>query len=293
MISRRQGARSSLMGQLKRLEFDTVTLVGRENELQQLRTAFSSPLHHPLVGISGYSGVGKTALVETFIHEKQEAEKDDSTWFSFGKYDQQSSSMPYSAITLALSKLVIEHEHAVASSCKANVMSEEDLALVLGIVPDLKRCFDVELLGGNDEDITNGPFRSEQLRSALVSFIRVLSKHQRIAICLDDVQWADTSSLELIESLAATEPTEEECSSLSLFMIWRTNELESAPALRKMLKRCPPLTIEVGNLAVESLNELLTHTLQRRLNDDSVMELAKVIHRKTQGNGETLKSQIR
>lgn len=283
------------MGQLKRLEFDTVTLVrGRENELQQLRAAYSSSSHHPLVGISGYSGVGKTALVEAFVREIQEGEQDprSTTWFLFGKHDQQSSSMPYSAITFALAKLAIEHEHAVTSWCKDSVMSEDELALVVGVVPDLNRCFDGKSErqeSGDEGDTTiSRSFRSEHLRSALTSFIRIISKHQRIVICLDDVQWADKASIALIECLATPEPTDfsEECSNLSLFLIWRANELESTPALMEMLTRCPPLTIEVGNLTVESLNEILAHTLQRRLNDNSVMELAKVVHRKTQGNGE-------
>lgn len=295
MSSRRLSNHNSSVGQLKRLEFDTRTLVGREKELEQLKAAYSSG-QQPLVGICGYSGVGKTALVETFVREVQEREEDSKTWFTFGKYDQQTSSMPYSAISFALSKLASEHEGKVSALCTESEMDEDEIAKVLGIVPDLKRCFAQEDKTTKDEDeVHSGACRPEQLRSALASFIQILSKNHRLVICLDDVQWADTASLELIESLAAipgpiesNEGTPEGSSNLSLIMIWRSNELESATAVRNLLSRCPPLIIEVGNLTVESLNEMLAHTLERRLNDDSVMELTKVIHRKTQGNGETI-----
>lgn len=103
-FQRRATGRNSLVAHLTKLEFGELPLVGRDEELKQLKDAFRG--NSNIVGVAGYSGVGKTALIETFTNQVMEHDNDDGCWILKGKYDQQVSSLPYSAIAAALMTLL-------------------------------------------------------------------------------------------------------------------------------------------------------------------------------------------
>jgi len=281
------------VAKLKRLDFQNVPVVGREAELEQLKAAFRSG-EHPLVAVSGYSGVGKTTLVTSLLDDID----DEGTWFLTGKYDQQASSRPYSALSLALEKLVEDKSPVVRQVLQENPMDPEQVDLICGMVSSMADVFlsndsleaheDHHTSAINDE-VNTGVFRSERMRDAFVSLIRLFSKERKIVMFLDDVHWADEASLDLIQTLVcATNLAPNSApvvdTNLMTILTFRSNEVSRSPALVQMLETSSPLTLEIGNLSAEALNKVVASSIERH-REGECLELSRLFHRKTGGNG--------
>jgi len=266
--------------------------------MEQLKAAFHSGSPR-FVTVSGSSGVGKTALVSRFANDIENREQ--GAWFLTGKFDLQASSTPYSALAIALDRLVEEFSQGVRAALETNPMDLDEAALVCGVVPSLADILlpaesSVNNVLQVDHDVSPGVFRAERIRDALVSLLRRFAKDLRVVVFLDDVHWADDASLSVLQCLVDEERNESGASvetknDLMLILSFRTNEVgHGAPALTTMLENSPDhLALELRNLSVKDLNEVVVHAVeQRRLggNEDDTIELTEIIHRKTGGNGE-------
>lgn len=261
-------------------------LYGREAEITTLINAFErvatidvSPTE--LMLVTGYSGVGKTVLVQEIYQSVAEKRG----YFISGKFDQFQRNIPYSAIVDALSDLI--EELLGESKTKLNQWREKFLTalgvngqIIIDVIPKL------ELIIGKQPAIAELAAIAAQNRFNLVfkNFIHVFcdSKHP-LVIFLDDLQWADLASLKLIELIMM----DMDINYLFLVVAYRDNEIDLAHPLVMLLNRLRREGAVVNQiilkpLAVNHVEQLIGDTLNSKT--EYVRSLAKLVWRKTQGN---------
>jgi len=261
-------------------------LYGREVEIATLLAAFNrvsaqGESQIEMILVAGYSGIGKSALVQEIykpITEKR-------GYFISGKFDQFQRNLPYSAVVSAFQELV--RQLLAESQAQLNQWREKLLnavgvngQLIIDVIPE------IELIVGKQPAVLElGPTESQN-RFNLVfgNFIRAFcSREHPLAIFLDDLQWADSATLKLIELMMA----DPEMQYLFLIGAYRDNEVNSshplAIALDGLQKSGATVNfITLAPLALEPINELITETLQ--VEPESVVPLAELVWQKTAGN---------
>ena len=241
----------------------------------------SAPASSEMLLVSGYAGIGKSALVQELykpITRKR-------GYFISGKFDQLQRNIPYSAIADALQKLVQQllgepDEHLQQWRLRLLTALGSNGQIVIDVIPE------VELIIGKQSPVPEVGATEAQNRFNRVfqQFIRVFcSKEHPLAIFLDDLQWADSATLKLIELMMLDEQTQ------FLFPIgaYRDNEVNPAHPLALMLERLRKQRavlqeIVLAPLTLEPLSQLIAETLHQ--NTDTGRSLAQLVLRKTEGN---------
>jgi PAS domain S-box-containing protein len=276
-------------------------LYGREVEIEALLAAFNrvaeienvSEAHRPenitgnsqfkveMMLVSGYAGVGKSALVQE-LYKPIAAKRG---YFLSGKFDQFQRNIPYSAIVNALQKLVQQLLSEPADQVKqwrSRLLTTlgSNGQIIIGMIPE------VELIVGKQPPVAEVGATEAQNRFNRVfgQFIRVFcSKEHPLVIFLDDLQWADSATLNLIELIMLDEQTQ------SLFLIgaYRDNEVNPTHPLVLMLERLRKQgavlqEIILAPLTLEPLSQSIAETLHQ--NNDTVRSLAELVLCKTEGN---------
>ncbi|MBI4780782.1 MAG: AAA family ATPase [Oscillatoriophycideae cyanobacterium NC_groundwater_1537_Pr4_S-0.65um_50_18] len=276
-------------------------LYGREEEIAALLAAFERVAGRGGVGrkrgedvesdsistssemmlISGYAGVGKSALVQE-LYKPITARHG---YFTSGKFDQLQRNIPYSAIVDALRKLVQqllgEPDEQVQQwrSRLLNALGSNG-QLIIDVIPE------VELIIGNQPSVSEVGATETQNRFNRVfqQFIRVFCANDHpLVIFLDDLQWIDSATIQLIELMLLDEQTQ------YLFLIgaYRNNEVNPthpfAMALERLRQQGAVLEeIVLASLTLEPLTQLIAETLHQDTN--TVRSLAELVLRKTGGN---------
>src|SRR6202522_881735 len=178
-------------------------LYGRGREIDTLLAAFDRVVASgapELVLVSGYAGIGKSSVV----NELHKALVPARGLFASGKFDQYKRDIPYATLAQAFQSLVRhilgkgevelgEWRDALREALGANG------SLVVNLVPEL------ELVIGKLPPVADLPLQQAQGRLQLVfrRFLGVFARPEHpLALFLDDLQWLDTATLELLEQLA-------------------------------------------------------------------------------------------
>ncbi|MBD2463559.1 AAA family ATPase [Oscillatoria sp. FACHB-1407] len=249
------------------------------------------PTHSKLTLVSGYSGVGKSALVQE-LYRPITARRG---YFTSGKFDQLQRNIPYSAIVDALRKLVqqlLSEPDQQVQRWRSHLLNalESNGQLIIDVIPE------VELIIGEQPPIPEVGAAEAQNRFNRIfqQFIRVFcSQDHPLVIFLDDLQWIDSATLKLIELMLLDEQTQ------ALFLIgaYRDNEVTAIHPLALSLENLRkqgvvPHNIVLSPLTLEPLNQLIAETLHQTV--DTVASLAELVLHKTEGNpffvGEFLRS---
>lgn len=258
-------------------------LYGRQQEIGRLLAAFerANTGNATLLLVAGYSGVGKTSLVE----EVRWPIARRRGFFIRGKFDQFKRNVPYSALVNAFRELV---RHLLTGSEEQLGAWRDRILEALGhngrIITDVIP--EVELMIGPQPELeTLSAMEAEhRFNRTLQAFIRLFHRPDHpLALFLDDLQWADSGTLKLIELLLG----EPETGHLFIIGAYRDNEVPADHPLRRMVERlehrqCDVEHILVPPLRQEQVVELLNDTLHR--NDRPVLDLARLIVEKTGGN---------
>ncbi|MBD1939865.1 ATP-binding sensor histidine kinase [Microcoleus sp. FACHB-68] len=258
-------------------------LYGREREIETLLMAFERVYAGTteLMLVSGYSGIGKSALVQV-LYKPITRRKG---YFIAGKFDQFQRNIPYSAVVSAFSELV--RQLLTESEVQLNRWREKLLAafgpngqIIIDVIPE------VELIVGSQPAIAElGPTESQnRFNLVFQNFIQVFcSREHPLVIFLDDLQWADSATLKLIELMLMDEGTQ------YLFVIgaYRDNEVSPTHPLMMTLDTLRHEEAVINQLSLEPLNLeqislLIAETLHS--NEQAVKPLAELVVRKTQGN---------
>ena len=178
-------------------------LYGREREVETLLAAFDRVVESgapELVLVSGYSGIGKSSVV----NELHKALVPSRGLFASGKFDQQKRDIPYSTLAQAFQSLV---RPLLGKSDAELARWREALLEALGpngrlmtdLVPELK------LIIGEQPPVPELEPQQAQGRFQLVfrRFIGVFARPEHpLALFLDDLQWLDAATLDLLEDLS-------------------------------------------------------------------------------------------
>ena len=271
------------------------TLVGREKELNTLMDTFnrinqntphgdSSTRNKPaaveIALVSGEPGIGKSSLV----NELQKPLILTNGYFLSGKYEQLRGDSPYSAIIIGLKGLIrrilVEDDNKI-SEIKEKLLSAvgSNGQIIIDIIPELEKIIgpqpDIkELDPGEAKNRFNNLF--ERVISVLTQLF------QPMVFFLDDLQWADMGSLQLIQKILTS------ASSNLLFVgSYRSNDIHAAHPLFQLIQEIQnnkiPLThINLGPLNESQITALVVKFLKcAKL---SGIQLAQIIHEKTGGN---------
>ncbi|MCP4135247.1 MAG: AAA family ATPase [bacterium] len=249
-------------------------LYGREQELETLMSAFERVRKGSteLMLVSGFSGIGKSVLV----NEIQRPVVKHKGYFISGKFEKLKKDVPYSAIIPAFTGLARQ----ILAEGDANIDRwKEKILSALGpngiIVTDIIPLF--ELIIGKQANVPSlGPVESQNRFNRLFQrFIKVLAgKEHPLVLFLDDLQWADSGSLHLLE-LFTTDP---DIKHLFIIGAYRHNEIPD-----EIIKSGGTVnTIFLQPLSVEHVNQLLGDTLNRP--PEETKSLTKLLIKKTGGN---------
>ena len=259
-------------------------LYGRDQAREVLLDAFrrvgntDSP---EFVLVSGYSGVGKSSVV----YALQKAMGPARGFFAACKFDQYKRNIPYATLAQAFKRLILQ---ILAKSDAEVAHWREALQEVLGpnaqlivnLVPE------IEYIIGDQPAVPDLPPKDAQNRFQMVlrRFLGVFARPQHpLVLFLDDLQWLDVATLELLEYLLSAP----EVDHLLLIGAYSTNEVNPAhPVMQRLAsirnRAVSVHEIELASLELCDLEALLADALH--CERSRCEALAKLVHGQTGGN---------
>ncbi|MBD2680201.1 MULTISPECIES: AAA family ATPase [Nostoc] len=258
-------------------------LYGREQEISQLLTSFErvSQGATEIILVSGYSGIGKSALVNE-IHKPITQRRG---YFIHGKFDQLQRDIPYAAITQAFSDLIrqlLTESEITIQTWKQKILEAlgNNGQIIIDIIHDLEKIIGkqppIEQLG-----ITEAQNRFNLFFGIFINIF--CQKEHPLVIFLDDLQWADLASLNLIELLI----TNADSQYLLIIGAYRDNEVTPTHHLMHTLEQIKKAEVRANQIMLQPLeNKYINQLIADTLNcpKKKTTSLAKLVNQKTGGN---------
>lgn len=254
-------------------EAEIVTLIAGAERVSQGSTE--------LMLVAGYSGIGKSALVQE-IYKPLTRQRG---YFIAGKFDQFQRDIPYASLIQAfqslMRQLLTESEAAIAIWRKKLVKALGKTGqVIIEVIPELER-----IIGPQPAVPTLGPTEAQnRFHFVFQNFIQVFTQPEHpLVMFLDDLQWADGASLKLIQLLMTTPETHY----LFLMGAYRDNEVSPGHPLMLTLEDIKKTNaivnqITLSPLTLEHLIQLLTDIFHCQ--PQIVKPLAELVQTKTGGN---------
>ncbi|HEY6721454.1 MAG TPA: AAA family ATPase, partial [Burkholderiales bacterium] len=259
-------------------------LYGREREIDTLLASFDRVVDDgtpEFVLVSGYSGIGKSSVVNE-LHKVLVAPRG---LFASGKFDQYKRDIPYTTLGQAFQSLV----RSLLSQSEAELGRWRDSLsealgpngqLIVNLVPEL------EFVIGRQPPITDLPPQDAQNRFQMVfrRFLGVFARKEHpLALFLDDLQWLDAATLDLLEHLV----THSEVRHLLLVGAYRDNEVGPAHPLLRTLAAIRAVDARVHEIVLaplerDDVGRLIADALH--CEPEHARPLAQLVHEKTGGN---------
>ncbi|MDZ8050786.1 MAG: AAA family ATPase [Aulosira sp. ZfuVER01] len=263
-------------------------LYGREAEVATLMAAFERVASgsSELMLVSGYSGIGKTCVVNE-VHKPIVGARG---YFIAGKFDQFKRNIPYTSLIQAFQSLVrqlLTESTAQIQAWKEKLLTAlgENGQVIIDVIPE------VELIIGTQPAIAQLGATETQHRFNLVfgQFIGVFTTQDHpLVVFLDDLQWADSASLNLIELLMSDSDAYGGKLRQYLLLIgaYRDNEVSPTHPLMMSLSKIQTADAVVNNIFLSPLQLTDVQALVGdTLNDiERSQELAELLFHKTGGN---------
>ena len=270
-------------------------LYGREEQVKTLLDAFDRvsgetepatpssssipprPVRPELVLIAGYSGIGKTSVVD----EVQKPIVKKRGLIARGKFDLYRRNQ--SALLAAFQQLIMQLLTQDTTVWRERLLTAlgSDAQLLIDVMPDLER------LIGPQSAVPPLPALDTEKRfiRTFMNFVSVFcAADHPLTLFIDDLQWSDTISLHLIRSLFMMEGAY-----LLIILAYRDNE---TPPLHPLIRMVEELreeelgdrihSILLQPLHLHHITALVSDTL--RCSSESAAELARLLLMRTQGN---------
>jgi len=258
-------------------------LYGRESEVFSLLAAFDrvSAGSTEMMLVSGFSGIGKTAVVNE-VHRPIVRQRG---YFIKGKFDQFQRTLPFTVFVQAFRDLMgqlLSETDAKVEQWKWEILAAlgENAQVIVEVIPELERII------GQQAPVPELSGSAGQNRFNLLfeKFIQVFTtKDHPLVIFLDDLQWADSASLKLIQLLMS------DVDNCYLFLIgaYRDNEVFPAHPLMLTLAEIQKTEAKVNTITLAPLdradvNSLVADTLA--CSTALAQPLTELVYQKTQGN---------
>ncbi len=258
-------------------------LYGRATEIQTVSDAYARVAagESRLVLFEGYAGVGKTALAE----EARRLCAAQGAIFVDGKFDQFNRGAPYESLLQALGKLVRyigTQSHSSLEGWQARLREAlgEVGHVLTDLIPELE-----DIIGRQSELLETSPAEARnRFQNAVARLMRGVATAERpLVLFMDDLQWADLPTIDLLGSLALSP---DEHPHVLVLGAYRSNEVKEGHPLDSCiagLRQADAALDEVslGPLGEDAVLELLTDALG---SVPGRVRLAVLCHEKTQGN---------
>jgi PAS domain S-box-containing protein len=259
-------------------------LYGRDREIDTLLASFNRVVANgrpELVLVSGYSGIGKSSVV----NELHKVLVPPRGLFAAGKFDQYKRDIPYATLAQAFQSLVrslltqSEEELGRRRACLIDALGPNG-QLIVNLVPEL------ELVIGKQPPVAELPPQDAKNRFQLVlrRFFAVFARPEHpLALFLDDLQWLDRATLDLLEHLV----THPEVRHLLLVGAYRDNEVgPTHPLLRTLetIRKADARVHEIvlAPLELDDVGRLIADALH--CEPEHARPLAELVQEKTAGN---------
>ncbi|WP_443689873.1 ATP-binding protein [Nostoc mirabile] len=256
-------------------------LYGRETEVETLLQAFErvSLGATEMMLVAGFSGIGKTVVVNE-VHKPIVRQRG---YFIKGKFDQFQRNIPLSALVQAfrdlMGQLLTESDTQI-QQFKTNILAAvgDNGQVIIEVIPELEKII------GQQPPVTEFSGTAAQNRFNLLfqKFTQVFTTEAHpLVMFLDDLQWADSASLMLMQLLMA------DTGHLLLIGAYRDNEVNPAHPLMLTLNDIQKTaatinTITLAPLSQGQVNQLVADTL--KCTENLALPLSLLVSQKTQGN---------
>lgn len=282
--------------------FQPTPLFGRTKEVKQLLESFQTLLaarnvsqttcqHQRLVIVHGVSGMGKTSLVESALRE---VVCDNQGYFCTGKFAQKGSTHDaYSALMAAFSELcdlVVQSSDFEQRKDHIRKVLGADGYILANQISNIQHLFPRNDCADKDGS-SNLPYDYALDNSSLArfqlackSFLHAISSDAHpVVIFIDDIQWADEGSRQLISTLVE----DEKFRNLLFVLTYRDEEAESAISILPQTTK-GYVDIHLRSLDLPDIQELIGHIMDLDSSQtsalDEVKQLSQLVQSRTKGN---------
>ncbi|MFZ6649562.1 diguanylate cyclase [Undibacterium sp. TJN25] len=260
------------------------TLYGREVQKKVLLDAAARVVvntNPELVLVSGYSGIGKSSLV----NELHKSIIQPRAVFVSGKFDQYKRDIPYATLAQALQSLIrqllsqSERELLIWRQAILKAVGNNG-QLMVDLIPELRF-----VIGEQAATIELAPDEAlNRFQTVFRQFLGTFAMAERpLIIFLDDLQWIDPASLKLLEHLM----THSEVRHVLFIGAYRDNEVTAAHPLMLTKDTIQKSKASVHEVVLAPLQEgdvarLVADTL--RCDVKVTATLSQLVYEKTEGN---------
>ncbi|MNO19097.1 Serine/threonine-protein kinase PknB [compost metagenome] len=272
------------VGQSQTALFVEPELHGRDYEISVLTQAFYSTCFGSteIIYVSGEAGIGKTSLIDEVFRKIQQSHP---FFYITGKFEQISKESPYHPIIQAFRGLMRHllgerQDQSELWRLKLQEALGNNANVIASIIPE------VSLFLGEVSPVEELPANESKKRFIYVfrRFVQALtSREHPLVLFIDDLQWADASSLQLIHALLC----DPECQYLMFVCAHRHADagLSSLPGYEEdgsINEQATVKHIELSPLSLDQMNRIVMGTLN--CNADTAMPLTELLYHKSGGN---------
>ncbi len=265
------------------------TLYGCDLQKEQLNQALALAREgsQPFVLVSGYSGMGKSSLVQNHFYPLA----DEDIKFAYGKCDLQT--IPYAGIIKALRLLVCQILTAPEADLQAwrskllELLGDQS-QIIVDLIPEL-----AIMIGTPAKPRVVGSLeRQNRLNRLLQQFISIfISPQQPLVLFIDDLQWADTATLHFLRYLIQSQELPH-CLIIGAYRIQDRSHQTAIAELKEDLQSSQlMIEITLDRLQPETINEFIADSL--KMAPTACLSLVRCIDQQTAGNPYFIKEFLR
>src|ERR687885_639621 len=256
-------------------------LYGRKKEVAQLLAAFErvSLGTTEMMLVAGFSGIGKTVVVNE-VHKPIVRQRG---YFIKGKYDQFQRNIPFSAFVQAFRDLMgqlLSESDTQLQTWKTKILAAvgDNGQVLIDVIPELERIIGEQLPATE----LSGSAAQNRFNLLMQKFVQVFtSKEHPLVMFLDDLQWADSASLNLLQLLMM------DTGYLLVLGAYRDNEVSPVHPFILTVDEIVKTGATVNTITLQALSEPDMNLLVAdTLNCESFLAqpLTTLVYQKTQGN---------
>ncbi|MBI4651072.1 AAA family ATPase [Candidatus Desantisbacteria bacterium] len=258
-------------------------IYGRKQEIELIRNIFEKTKsgNTELILISGPPGIGKTTL----INEAFNSIYDENVYFASGKFDEITKTIPYSGLILVfreIIKRILSESEQEIEIWKEKISKILDIngQIIIDIIPELEM-----LIGKQQPIMPLNPIETHiRFNFVLKNFISTFTSNKSpLIIFLDDLQWIDSASLNLIKFLIS----ESSVKYLLLIGAYRDNEVDKSHILFNTINEIVEKVMQINKIELKPLElkyiaQLIGDAFECEKNQ--INDFVDFINKKTNGN---------
>ena len=235
----------------------TVRLVGNRRELRSMRDALSAVEQGAcrVLIVEGEAGIGKSRLLTEFGRSCQET----SRQVLWGRARLGGRSAPFHAWRAVFASLFAEMRGSTGLAARKSVERSLHRAPELqGLAALMRTVLPIDLPDSAQSAGLDGKARLERTREVLVASLAELSRARPLAVFLDDAQWMDSASWQLLQQVGSAEAP------LLLVVATRPEVVENSRELEQLCALQRSEVLKLGSMSVTEVRELVRGALDVR-----------------------------